>query len=108
MWAVDQPDMSEFFTDIAFSFVFPFIVFLMGAGWNRAVGVTDPRIGKAWATFSLLLPLIILGMMTRYHSENIRAVWQTRPIAFSGLFVLLALFVPAVLIWLVARIWRTP
>jgi hypothetical protein len=77
---IEQSDMSEFVTDIAFSFVFPIIVFLMGAGWNKTVGVTDPRIGKA---FSLLPPVVILAMMTRYHSENIRAVWMMRPIAFS-------------------------
>jgi hypothetical protein len=108
MWVVDQPDMSEFVTDIAFSFVFPIIVFLMGAGWNKTVGVTDPRIGKAWATFSLLLPVVILAMMTRYHSENIRAVWMMRPIAFSALFVLLAVLLLVVLIWLVVRIGERP
>jgi biotin transporter BioY len=101
-----EPHFSEFVTDVGFSIGFPLAVFLAGATWNRVVGATNRRLSKSWATFCLLLPIMCLTMTVWYHFENCRAVWLSSPVVFSGVFALLALFVPAALIWLVVRVWQ--
>ena len=91
---------------LAMAFGFPVVVFATGRVWFRMVGGSTPRVDKAWATACLLLPIVALGMMVKVGFETIRAVWLGSPILATLAYLFLAGVVPALLIYLIIRLWR--
>jgi len=84
---------------------FPVVVFAAGRVWFWMVGGSTPRIDKG-ETACLLLPLAGLGMIAKVGFVNIREVWLESPVLASLTYLFLAGLVPAILIYLIVRLWR--
>src|SRR5438445_8047168 len=105
-------DLSKLAFALAAAFVLPAIDYIIGASWNKLVGGAlqvgpDLKINKVWASFCLLGPIICIGMIVKLGFENLRAVWLESPFLSSIVFLFFGILVPAGLIAVIIRLWRS-
>jgi hypothetical protein len=100
-------DISKLAFGFASAFVLPAIGYVIGATWNKIVGGVQPQVDKAWASFCMLSPILILAMMAGSHVDAMRAVWLEAPFIASIGYLFTAIVIPAALIYGTIRLWHS-
>ncbi|MGB9073198.1 MAG: hypothetical protein WCC22_11070 [Terriglobales bacterium] len=101
-----ETDSSNLIFALAFTFVFPIVVYLTGMAWNKIVGA-PPKGNKIWASVCLLLPIVLLGMLVQVGFDTLRRLWVASPYLLSFLTLAFGMLAPAALIAAIVRLWRT-
>jgi hypothetical protein len=100
-----ETDLSKLIYGLTFAFVSPIVCYATGMAWNKVAGA-PPRVKKIWASFCLLLPMVLLGMLVQVGWDSLRRLWMTSPYVLALLTLVFGVVAPAALIAVIMRLWR--
>lgn len=102
-----ETDVSKVASSLAFAFLLPAVLFVMGVIWSKMVGGwRNATLRKGWITVCLAFPIVFLGMIVKFGFASLRAVWLQSPFLSSVAYTFFGIVVPALLIAATIRLWH--